>query len=72
MQAPGHGEQNSKGETLIVWTEDTGWNKGGSLVWQVLDANGRPTGDRGRVDSGVPVWGLPTAVATADGFVVVH
>jgi len=64
--------QNAKGETLLVWTEDTGWNKGGSLVWQVFGTNGRPTGERGRVDGGAPVWGLPTAVATPDGFVLIH
>ena len=56
----------------MAWAEDTGWNKGGSLVWQVFDANGRATGDRGRVDGGIPTWSLPTVVPTPDGFVIVH
>ncbi len=28
---------NARGETILVWTEGTGWQKGGSLAWQVFD-----------------------------------
>jgi len=63
---------NDKGETMLVWTEGTDWNQGGALVWQVLDKTGRPTAERGRVDGGIPVWGLPTVVAGPDGFVIIH
>jgi hypothetical protein len=31
---------NARGETLLAWTEGTGWQKGGSLVWQVFDRDG--------------------------------
>lgn len=63
---------NSKGETILVWTEGTGWQRGGALAWQVLDAAGQPTEVKGRLDRGIPVWGLPTVVATANGFVIIH
>lgn len=63
---------NHRGETLLVWTEGTGWNKGGAVAWQVFDANDQPTEVHGRRD-GVPVWSLVTAFATPDGnFVVVY
>ena len=32
---------NAAGETLLVWTEGTGWQKGGALAWQVFDCSGR-------------------------------
>jgi hypothetical protein len=63
---------DARGEVLIVWTEGTGWNQGGGLAWQVFDKEGNPTAERGRAAGAVPVWGLPTAVATESGFVVVH
>jgi hypothetical protein len=64
---------NAKGEVLLAWTEDTGWERGGSLVWQVYDKNGEPTFERGRLAGGIPVWGLPTAVAEKDGsFTILH
>ena len=63
---------NANGETILVWAEDTGWNKGGSLAWQVFDRNGQPAGDRGR-QPGVPVWSLAAVAAQPDGtFVVVY
>src|SRR5438270_612792 len=75
----GHGRKhpslavNPAGETLLAWTEGTGWNKGGALAWQVFDAKGQPTGEKGRVDGAIPAWGLAAAVTRADGgFTVVH
>ncbi|HEV2667701.1 MAG TPA: hypothetical protein VG324_22490, partial [Blastocatellia bacterium] len=63
---------NARGETILVWTEGTGWKKGGSLAWQVFDKNGKPLGEMGAAQ-GVPVWGLATAVAEADGkFTVIY
>ena len=58
---------NARGETILVWTEGTGWQKGGSLAWQVFDRDGRPGGMSGRIKDGVPVWGLATVVARPDG-----
>jgi len=63
---------NARGETILVWTEGTGWKKGGSLAWQVFDKNGKPMGEMGAAQ-GVPVWGLATVVAEADGkFTVIY
>lgn len=64
---------NARGETLIAWTEGTGWKKGGALAWQVFDAGGKPTATKGRVADAVPVWGLLSAIAKPDGsFVIFH
>jgi hypothetical protein len=63
---------NASGETLFVWTEGTGWAKGGSLAWQLYDKDGKPAGEKQRAP-GVPVWSLPTAYARADGtFAIVY
>ncbi len=57
---------NARGETILVWTEGTGWQKGGALVWQVFDRSGRATELKGRIEGGIPVWGLATVVARRD------
>ncbi len=63
---------NNRGETLLAWTEGTGWQKGGSIAWQIFDSNGAPSAEKGRAP-GVPVWGLVAAVAKPDGtFVIFH
>jgi hypothetical protein len=63
---------NKNGETLLAWTEGTGWEKGGTLGWQVFEADGKPSAHKGRAD-GVPVWSLATAFANSDGsFVIVY
>jgi hypothetical protein len=63
---------NARGDILLAWTEGTAWQKGGALVWQVFDKTGKPTEAMGRVEGGIPIWGLPTAVATDKGFMIVH
>lgn len=63
---------NRFGETLLVWTEGMGWNKGGSLAWQLFDRQGAPTTEHGQAD-GVPVWSLVAAFARpAGGFTIVY
>jgi hypothetical protein len=57
---------NAEGETILVWTEGMGWEKGGSLAWQVFDKSGQPTAEKGRAD-GVPVWSLVAVFARPDG-----
>jgi hypothetical protein len=62
----------ARGDMLLVWTEGTGWQKGGSLAWQLYDGQGKPSGEKGTAP-GVPVWGLATAVAGADGrFTIIY
>lgn len=63
---------NARGETLLAWTEGTGWQRGGSVAWQGFDSSGQPTAIRGRAE-GVPVWGLVAVVARQDGsFTIFH
>ncbi len=63
---------NRQGETLLVWTEGTAWGKGGSVVWQVYDQDGKMTSEKGRAE-GVPAWSLATACTTRAGqFLVVY
>jgi hypothetical protein len=57
---------NARGETLFVWTESTGWKKGGSLAWQLYDAQGKPMGEKGEA-AGIPAWSLAAVVAEKDG-----
>jgi hypothetical protein len=63
---------NAKGETILVWTEGMGWNRGGSLAWQIYDQTGKPTSEKGAAD-GVPTWSLVAAFARPDGgFTVIY
>jgi hypothetical protein len=62
---------NLHGEALCAWAEGTGWQKGGSVVWRLLDAMGKPIGEP-TTQPGLPVWSFPAAFARDDGqFVVV-
>jgi hypothetical protein len=63
------------GDVLMIWTEGTGWQKGGSLAWQLYAANGEARGERGGVavgSSGLPVWSFGAVVARPGGFVVLY
>jgi hypothetical protein len=63
---------NKNGDILLVWTEGTGWQRGGALAWQLFDKTGKPLDEQGRQD-GVPVWSFGAAHANAEGsFVVVY
>ncbi len=50
---------------LIAWTEGTGWEKGGSMAWECLDAKGAQLAS-GKQE-GVPVWSFVAAIAEPDG-----
>jgi hypothetical protein len=64
---------NAAGEMLLTWTEGTAWNRGGSLAWQLYDRAGKPVGRTERVERGIPVWGLATAIPRRDGgFTIIH
>jgi hypothetical protein len=74
IAAPGDGNHrkhpavagSANGQTLLAWTEGTGWSKGGSFGWQLFDDSGKPTGEEGHAP-GIPVWGLPAAFADRAG-----
>jgi hypothetical protein len=78
VPGPGRGRKhpavavNGRGELIVVWTEGTGWERGGALAWQVYDRDGKPTAEKGRLERGIPVWGLPTVVGTEKGFTIFH
>lgn len=59
------------GKTLFVWTEGTGWNRGGTLAWQIYDAFETPTGHRETI-AGLPPWSFAAAASTAEGFLVLY
>jgi hypothetical protein len=63
---------SERGETILVWTEGMGWNRGGSVAWQIYDRDGKPTRERGRAD-GVPTWSLVTVFTRPDGgFTIIY
>jgi hypothetical protein len=58
---------------ILAWTEGTGWERGGALAWQVFDASGQPTQEKGRVEGAIPTWSMATVVARPDGgFTIIH
>lgn len=64
---------NKNGDMIVVWTENTGWNRGGDLAWQIYNKAGQPTSEAGRRPGAIPVWGLPAVVAESDGrFSILH
>lgn len=78
MQVPGASQKHpfittaSNGESLLVWTEGTGWQRGGSLNWILIDNDGK-MGTGGRLEGAIPVWGLATAFPRpSGGFVIVY
>ena len=72
--APGNGKGrkhprvtvNQKGEMLLVWTEGTGWQRGGSVAWQLYDSSGQPTSETG-LTAGIPAWSFAAPALNADG-----
>jgi hypothetical protein len=78
--APGTGEKrkhprlavNQRGETILTWTEGTSFSKGGSIAWQVYDADGKPMGDRGTAP-GLPAFSYAAVFARPSGeFLVLY
>lgn len=78
IAAPGEGRNrkhpavasNRHGETLLVWTEGTGWKKGGSLAWQLFDEAGQPLPRNGTSPS-IPAWDFATAVPSNGDFLLI-
>lgn len=59
------------GETLLAWTEGTGWGRGGSIAWQVYDGAGAPMSLKGS-EAGLPAWSFAATLATRHGFLIVY
>jgi len=63
---------NSRGETMLVWTEGTAWKKGGSLAWQLYDSQRKPVGEGGS-EQGIPMWSFAAVIAENDGnFTIIY
>ena len=59
------------GDTLVAWGDGPGFSFGGSLHWQVFDADGRPVGEPGG-GAGTVIEGSTVAAVVQDGrFLVV-
>jgi hypothetical protein len=61
----------SNGDTLLVWTEGTGWGRGGSLAWQAYDSTGSLLSEHGSL-AGLPAWSFAAVAATRNGFLVLY
>ena len=58
---------NDAGQLLLVWTEGTGWNRGGNLAWQVYDRDLQPIRQAHGRAEGIPVWSFATPIARPNG-----
>jgi hypothetical protein len=74
---PGNGKrkhpslaENSSGTILLAWAENTGWERGGSLAWQLFKDK-RPIAEIQRAE-GIPVWSMPAAVAVGEQFYIIY
>jgi hypothetical protein len=59
------------GSTLMAWTEGTSFTRGGSLEWQLYDANGKAVGEKAST-AGLPAFSFGAVVAKADGFSIIY
>jgi hypothetical protein len=60
-----------EGQVMMVWTEGTGWQKGGSLAWQEFDRSGKVLAEHGSAP-GVPTWSFGAVAARPGGFVILY
>lgn len=78
--APGPGGQRKHpslavaddGRILLAWAEGTGWERGGTVGWQVFDASLSPARDQSGTAPDLPVWGFPAVVEGRDGFLIIY
>jgi len=56
---------------MLVWSEGTGWNKGGDAAWEIIGPSGK-TINSGKMKGAVPVWGFATAFARDNGFSIIY
>jgi hypothetical protein len=74
IAAPGEGKGrkhprlavNQEGQILLVWTEGTGWQKGGGLSWQLFESSGKPLSEKNQLP-GIPAWSFASVVTRPDG-----
>jgi hypothetical protein len=59
------------GETLLVWTDGTGWGRGGSIAWQMYNQSGAPMTAKGS-ELGLPPWSFAETTSTREGFLILY
>jgi hypothetical protein len=57
---------SKSGETLLVWVEGAGWEKGGDLVWETIDAKGNASGLSRKKDA-VAAWTFAAPLVRKNG-----
>ena len=62
--------QSASGTILLAWAENAGWEKGGTLAWQLFKDR-KPVGEVQAGDS-IPVWSMPAAVAVGEQFYIIY
>ena len=62
---------SSNGHVAMVWTEGTGWQRGGRLAWQLFDLQGKSLGET-HTEAGIPAWSFATVAASADRFIILY
>ena len=58
------------GDLLVAWTEGTGWQKGGTMSWQILGGSNLTPSKQSGGNGGVKVWSFVSVAPTKDGFVI--
>ena len=48
------------GYKLASWSEGTGWNKGGSVAWELFGPN-QESIKSGKIEEAIPVWSFPSS-----------
>lgn len=79
IAAPGDGKGrkhprvavSQNGDVLLVWTEGTAWQKGGSLAWQLYDSSGKATDSKGQIP-GIPAWSFGAVIARGEDFSILY
>ena len=62
---------NQRGETLLAWGDAPGYRAGGTLNWQLFDADNRPLSDPGPGTDTIPSGSTPAVTTQPDGTFVV-
>ena len=62
---------SADGHVLMAWAEGAGWNRGGTLRWELFDPDGRSIGVSD-ASPGVPVWSRPAVVVSSGQFIILY
>ena len=62
--------QNASATVLLAWAENSGWEKGGSLAWQLF--KDKKAGGEVQRGGALPVWSMPAAIAVGEQFHIIY